>query len=102
MGTGLGTVRNLVWGAPMLALILLCGAVCTVRLRFVQFRRLPDALRAGLGGGAHPARGGVSPLAATATALLLARSPRRELRPAALCDRIGKRRPGRAARRRTP
>ena len=69
MGTGLETVRNLVWGAPMLTLVLLCGAVCTVRLRFVQFRRLPDALRAGLGGGARPAGGEVTPLAATATAL---------------------------------
>lgn len=69
MGAGLETVRNLVWGAPMLALVLLCGAVCTVRLRFVQFRRLPDALRAGLGGGAQSAGGGVSPLAATATSL---------------------------------
>lgn len=62
------TLRNLVWGAPMLALILLCGAVCTVRLRFVQFRRFPAALRAGLGG-AKGNGGGVTSLQATATAL---------------------------------
>lgn len=60
MEAGLAAVRNLVWGAPMLVLILGCGAVCTAQLRFVQFRRLPQALRAGLSG---------ESLSATATAL---------------------------------
>jgi AGCS family alanine or glycine:cation symporter len=62
------TVRNLVWGAPMLGLVLLCGGVCSVRLRWVQFRRFPAALRAGLGGG-RSGGSGMSSLSATAAAL---------------------------------
>lgn len=69
MEWALGALRNLVWGAPMLALILLCGGVCTARLGFVQFRRFPAALRAGLGGGEKKRGGGMSSLSATATAL---------------------------------
>lgn len=40
----LSDVDDLVWGVPLMALILCGGALLTVRLRGMQFRRLPLAL----------------------------------------------------------
>lgn len=63
-------INNLLWGPGTLALLLGTGLLLTVRLRFLPWRRLGDALRSALGrearrGGAH----GVSPFSALMTAL---------------------------------
>ena len=41
----LGTIDSVIWGPPLIALILLGGIFLTFRLRGMQFRRLPKALR---------------------------------------------------------
>jgi AGCS family alanine or glycine:cation symporter len=44
----LGKLSSIVWGPPMLALLVGTGVVLTVRLRGLQFRRLGEALRLSL------------------------------------------------------
>ena len=61
-----------VWGWPMLALLVLAGVVFSVRTRFVQFRRFGDMLHLTLGAFSRrePTRPGeVTPLQAMTTAL---------------------------------
>lgn len=41
----LGTIDSLVWGVPLMALILCGGLMLTVRLGLLQIRRLPLALK---------------------------------------------------------
>ena len=41
----LATVDNLVWGVPLMALIMAGGILLTVRLGLLQIRRLPLALK---------------------------------------------------------
>ena len=65
------TVNALVWGWPMIVLLLGTGVLLTVLTGFIQFRRLPFALREVLGKlfeRGHGA-GSVTPFQAVATAL---------------------------------
>jgi AGCS family alanine or glycine:cation symporter len=65
------TVNALVWGWPMIVLLLGTGVLLTVLTGFIQFRRLPFALREVLGKlfeRSHGA-GSVTPFQAVATAL---------------------------------
>ncbi len=41
----LGRIDDLVWGIPLIVLILLTGIFLTIRLKFVQIRHLPKALK---------------------------------------------------------
>lgn len=59
---------DLVWGLPMMGLILLTGIVFTLRLRGVQLRRLGSGLRYAFCGESS-GEGEVSPFAALCTAL---------------------------------
>lgn len=43
--TMLKTIDDLVWGIPLIVLILAVGIFLTVRLRGLQIRRLPLAIR---------------------------------------------------------
>ncbi len=60
-------LRDLVWGPPLLALLLGFGAMMTLRLRAIQIRRLPEALRSLFHSG--EGEGEVSPFASLCTAL---------------------------------
>ena len=65
------TLNGLVWGWPMIVLLLGTGLLLTVLTGLIQFRRLPFALREVLGkmfGKGHGA-GSVTPFQAVATAL---------------------------------
>ena len=42
---GLVAIDDFIWGVPLMVLILFGGILLTVRLRAVQFRQLPRALR---------------------------------------------------------
>ena len=42
---GLVAIDDFIWGVPLMVLILFGGILLTVRLRGVQFRQLPRALR---------------------------------------------------------
>ena len=59
--------ESLIWGWPLLILILASGAYLTVRLRFLTLRRLPEAMRLLFRRG--PAKGGVTPFGAFCTAM---------------------------------
>ncbi|MDQ3486489.1 MAG: alanine:cation symporter family protein [Acidobacteriota bacterium] len=65
------TVNALVWGWPMIVLLLGTGVLLTVLTGFIQFRRLPFALREVLGKLFEPSQGtgSVTPFQAVATAL---------------------------------
>ena len=67
----LSTVDNLVWGVPLMVLILAGGLVLTVRLRLLQVRKLPLALKWMIKNEeeAEGARGEISSFAALCTAL---------------------------------
>ncbi len=41
----LGTIDNLVWGVPLMVLIMAGGLLLTVRLGLLQVRKLPLALK---------------------------------------------------------
>jgi AGCS family alanine or glycine:cation symporter len=64
-------LNGLVWGGPMIVLLMGTGALLTVLTGFVQFRRLGFALREVLGKLFEPGegRGSVTPFQAVATAL---------------------------------
>lgn len=65
-------VNDLVWGPPMMVLLLGCGLYLSIRTGFLQFRRLGYALRSTLGrvlSGKKAAAGAVTPLQALSTAL---------------------------------
>ena len=61
-------VNGLIWGAPMIGLILFLGGMLTVRLRGIQFRRLGSGLRFALQG-EPDAEGELSSFSALCTAL---------------------------------
>ena len=65
------SVNSLVWGGPMIVLLIGTGVVLTLLTGFVQFRRLGTAVREVLGKLLAPAtgQGSVSPFQAVATAL---------------------------------
>ena len=67
----LSTVDNLVWGVPLMVLILAGGLLLTVRLRLLQVRKLPQALKWMIKNEeeAEGARGEISSFAALCTAL---------------------------------
>ena len=67
----LSTVDNLVWGVPLMALILAGGLLLTVRLGLLQVRKLPLALKWMIKNEeeAEGARGEISSFAALCTAL---------------------------------
>ena len=67
----LSTVDNLVWGVPLMVLILAGGLLLTVRLRLLQVRKLPLALKWMIKNEeeAEGARGEISSFAALCTAL---------------------------------
>lgn len=63
---------ELVWGLPMMMMLLGCGLYLSVRTGFLQFRRFGYALRSTLGQAlrkSRPAAGTVTPLQALSTAL---------------------------------
>ena len=41
----LDAIDSFIWGPPLMVLILFGGALLTIRLRGLQFRQLPRALR---------------------------------------------------------
>jgi AGCS family alanine or glycine:cation symporter len=40
----LGKVDDIVWGLPLIILIIVCGIYLTIRLKFLQIVHLPKAL----------------------------------------------------------
>ena len=66
MEEGLARAGALVWGWPMMALFVGVGVLFTVRLRFLQFRKLRTALKAIF---SKQEGEGISPYAALCTAL---------------------------------
>lgn len=65
----LKTVDDLVWGIPLIVLILLVGCFLTVRLRGLQIRRLPLAVRNLISDESAGEEGEVSGFGALCTAL---------------------------------
>lgn len=65
----LKTVDDLVWGLPLIVLILLVGFFLTVRLRGLQIRRLPLAIRNLISDESAGEEGEVSGFGALCTAL---------------------------------
>jgi len=64
------TVNNIVWGTPMLVVLVGSGVILTVVTKGIQFRRFAYAVRQVLTGRRHPlAQGTVSPFQALATSL---------------------------------
>lgn len=45
LNTALKAIDDLVWGVPLIVLILATGIYLTVRLKGMQIRKLPAALR---------------------------------------------------------
>ena len=66
---GLALLRDLLWRGPLLVLLPAAGILLTGRLRLLQLRRLPMAIRLLLRGSGQAQRGEVSPFAALCTAL---------------------------------
>ncbi len=65
----LGKIDSFVWGIPLIALILLSGLFLTVRLKGVQFRKLPHAFKKMFANEKSGQHGEVSSFAALCTAL---------------------------------
>jgi AGCS family alanine or glycine:cation symporter len=67
----ISNLSDIVWGPPMLTLIVLTGVILTARLRLIQIRRLGTGLRFAFGkkGRASEREGDVSPFQALMTAL---------------------------------
>ncbi len=63
------SVNSIVWGIPMLALLLLTGLYLTVGLKFMSFRKIPYAFRELFRKRPGTAEGDVSPFGALMTAL---------------------------------
>jgi len=61
-------LEGIVWSPPMLAVIMGVGVLLSLGTKFVQVRKLPDAVKNLLRGG-KPKNGGVSPFAALMTSL---------------------------------
>ena len=69
INTVLGKVDSFVWGIPLIALILLSGLFLTIRLKGVQFRKLPHAFKKMFANEKSGQHGEVSSFAALCTAL---------------------------------
>ena len=69
INTVLGKIDSFVWGIPLIALILLSGLFLTIRLKGVQFRRLPHAFKKMFANEKSGQHGEVSSFAALCTAL---------------------------------
>ena len=65
----LGKIDSFVWGIPLIALILLSGLFLTVRLKGVQFRKLPHAFKKMFANEKSGQHGEVTSFAALCTAL---------------------------------
>ena len=65
----LGKIDSFVWGIPLIALILLSGLFLTVRLKGVQFRKLPHAFKNMFANEKSGQHGEVTSFAALCTAL---------------------------------
>lgn len=65
----LGKIDSFVWGIPLIALILLSGLFLTVRLKGIQFRKLPHAFKKMFANEKSGQHGEVSSFAALCTAL---------------------------------
>ncbi|BDU37049.1 alanine/glycine:cation symporter family protein [Vibrio nigripulchritudo] len=63
------TIDNLVWGPPLLLLLVGTGAYFTFKLNLIQFRHLPKALKMVFGKDPSSGNGDVSSFAALCTAL---------------------------------
>lgn len=68
-GKMLTKIDDFVWGIPLIVLILATGLFLTIRLKGVQFRRLPHALKSMFSKEKKGASGEVSSFAALCTAL---------------------------------
>lgn len=69
INTVLGKIDSFVWGIPLIALILLSGLFLTVRLKGVQFRKLPHAFKKMFANEKSGQHGEVTSFAALCTAL---------------------------------
>ena len=69
INTVLRKIDSFVWGIPLIALILLSGLFLTVRLKGVQFRKLPHAFKKMFANEKSGQHGEVSSFAALCTAL---------------------------------
>lgn len=69
INTVLGKIDSFVWGIPLIALILLSGLFLTVRLKGIQFRKLPHAFKKMFANEKSGQHGEVSSFAALCTAL---------------------------------
>jgi len=69
INTVLGKIDSFVWGIPLIALILLSGLFLTVRLKGVQFRKLPHAFKKMFANEKSGQHGEASSFAALCTAL---------------------------------
>lgn len=69
INTVLGKIDSFVWGIPLIALILLSGLFLTIRLKGVQFHKLPHALKKMFANEKSGQHGEVSSFAALCTAL---------------------------------
>lgn len=65
----LGKIDSFVWGIPLIALILLSGLFLTIRLKGIQFRKLPHAFKKMFANEKSGQHGEVSSFAALCTAL---------------------------------
>lgn len=69
INTVLGKIDSFVWGIPLIALILLSGLFLTIRLKGVQFRKLPHAFKKMFANEKSGQHGEVTSFAALCTAL---------------------------------
>lgn len=69
INTVLGKIDSFVWGIPLIALILLSGLFLTIRLRGIQFRKLPHAFKKMFANEKSGQHGEVTSFAALCTAL---------------------------------
>ena len=69
INTVLGKIDSFVWGIPLIALILLSGLFLTIRLKEIQFRKLPHAFKKMFANEKSGQHGEVSSFAALCTAL---------------------------------
>lgn len=69
INTVLGKIDSFVWGIPLIALILLSGFFLTIRLKGIQFRKLPHAFKKMFANEKSGQHGEVSSFAALCTAL---------------------------------
>lgn len=69
INTVLGKIDSFVWGIPLIALILLSGLFLTIRLRGIQFRKLPHAFKKMFANEKSGQHGEVSSFAALCMAL---------------------------------